>query len=359
MNAPIAMTAVPIYRKPRSKSMGASKVRVLVSARKLGSSRSGSSASKESTSADKNSWEQTVFFRQSPTHGWQDTMSHEYSEFPAKDRQISSESDETPSTQGLTGPVDIPNRRREQSIYVKNPAPTTPNSIPRKPCPASGMQLYSPRENSVPSEISPGVYELEGSTSTSSRASSRALAEASSLVVPKNPPPYQSSSTRTSNSSIAARSSPQCSDSSPALSQGRFSTEGGVDAAAAAAPPSHVPVPIASSPASARGVTTTVQQRRSFTAQRQASLPVPSNSPPRSEIPPVPAVPPLRDGVPTTPTRTPSTPRRLRLPKMAPTNTSNYASASSATALNPAATYQHIQDMAAKRISTLDYLRKT
>ena len=49
-------------------------------------------------------------------------------------------------------------------------------------------------------------------------------------------------------------------------------------------------------------------------------------------------------------------------PTMAPSNGSgSYTMTNnvSASTLNPASTFQHIQDMAAKRVSTLDYLRKT
>lgn len=40
-------------------------------------------------------------------------------------------------------------------------------------------------------------------------------------------------------------------------------------------------------------------------------------------------------------------------------NMNQYIQSNGSNQLNPAATYQHIQDMAAKRVSTLDYLRKT
>ena len=37
----------------------------------------------------------------------------------------------------------------------------------------------------------------------------------------------------------------------------------------------------------------------------------------------------------------------------------NYGQPNPSSQFNPIATFQHIQDMAAKRVSTLDYLRKT
>lgn len=67
---------------------------------------------------------------------------------------------------------------------------------------------------------------------------------------------------------------------------------------------------------------------------------------------------------PTRPERPPRPPRPRSVSVSGPINVSmdyvhGVGPSSSSNQLNPTATYQHIQDMSAKRVSTLDYLRKT